>query len=52
MRMSEDWRRSLDNREAVVAVAIDLSKAFDSIDHIFIGLAADVLLPERSQTES
>ena len=31
--MSEDWRRSQDNREAVVAVAIDLSKAFDSIDH-------------------
>ena len=31
--MSEDWRRSLDKREAVVAVAMDLSKAFDSIDH-------------------
>ena len=33
LKMSEDWRRSLDKREAVVAVAIDLSKAFDSIDH-------------------
>ena len=33
LKMSEDWRRSLDNKEAAVAVAIDLSKAFDSIDH-------------------
>ena len=33
MKISEDWRRFLDNREAVVAVAIDLGKAFDSIDH-------------------
>ena len=33
LKMSEDGRRSLDNKEAVVAVAIDLSKAFDSIDH-------------------
>ena len=30
--MSEDLRRSLDKREAVVEVAIDLSKAFDLID--------------------
>ena len=28
-----DWRRSLNKREAAVAVAMDLSKAFDSIDH-------------------
>ena len=28
-----DWRRSLDKREAAVAVTMDLSKAFDSIDH-------------------
>ena len=27
-----DWRRSLDKREAAVAVTMDLSKAFDSID--------------------
>ena len=33
LKMSEDWRRSLDKSEAVVAVAMDLSKAFDSIDH-------------------
>ena len=26
MKMSEDWRKSLDKREAVVAVAMDLAK--------------------------
>ena len=31
--MTEDWRRSLDNRESAMAVAVDLSKAFDSINH-------------------
>ena len=31
LKMSQDWRASLDNRETVVAVAIDLSKAFDSL---------------------
>ena len=29
----EDWRLSLDNREAVATLAIDLSKAFDSVCH-------------------
>ena len=33
LKTSEDWRKSLDKREAVVAVAMDFSKAFDSIDH-------------------
>ena len=33
LKMSENWRKSQDKRKAVVAVAIDLSKAFDSIDH-------------------
>lgn len=33
LKMTEDWRRSLDKREAVIAVAVDLSKAFDSINH-------------------
>lgn len=62
--MSEDWRRSLDKREAIVAVAIDLSKAFDSIDHSLLlaklgayGLSSsalhnDILLPDGSQIES
>ena len=31
--MTEDWRRSLDYRESTTAVAVDLSKAFDSINH-------------------
>ena len=31
--MTEDWRASLDRREAVAAVAVDLSKAFDSVCH-------------------
>ena len=31
--MTEDWRRSLDNRESASAVPVDLCKAFDSINH-------------------
>ena len=31
--MTEDCRASLDRREAVAAVAVDLSKAFDSVCH-------------------
>ena len=31
--MTEDWRSSIDNKEAVAVVAVDLSKAFDAIDH-------------------
>ena len=31
--MTEEWRRNLDNRESAMAVAVDLSKAFDSINH-------------------
>ena len=33
MKTVEDWRLSLDNREAVTTLAIDLSKAFDSVCH-------------------
>ena len=33
LKMTEDWRNSLDEREAVSAVAVDLSKAFDSVCH-------------------
>ena len=33
LKMTQDWRTSLDNREEVAAVAIDLSKAFDSVCH-------------------
>ena len=31
--MTEDWRRSLDKRESAMALAVDLSKAFDSVNH-------------------
>ena len=31
--MTEDWRNSIDYKEAVAAVAVDLSKAFDAINH-------------------
>ena len=33
LKMTEDWRRSLDKRESAMAVAVDLSKAFDSVNH-------------------
>ena len=33
LKMTEDWRRSLDNRESAMALAVDLSKAFNSINH-------------------
>ena len=33
LKMTEDWRKNIDNKEAVAAVAMDLSKAFDAINH-------------------
>ena len=33
LKMVEDWRLSLNNREGVAAVAVDFSKAFDSVCH-------------------
>lgn len=48
LKMSENWRKSQDKRKAVVAVAIDLSKAFDSIDHSFCWLnLAHMVSPHR-----
>ena len=35
LKMTEDWRNSIDNKEAVAAVAVDLSKAFDTINNKF-----------------
>ena len=31
LKMTEDWQTSLDNRETVSTVVVDLSKAFDSV---------------------
>ena len=33
LKMTEDWRWALDRGDSVAVVAVDLSKAFDSIDH-------------------
>ena len=33
IKLTEDWRRSLDNKEIVCVVSMDLSKAFDNIPH-------------------
>ena len=33
VKMTKDWRNSIDNKEAVAAVAVDFSKAFDAINH-------------------
>ena len=35
LKMTKDWRRSLVNRESAMAVAVDLSKAFDFIKEFF-----------------
>ena len=31
--LTEDWRRSLDNKQIVAVMSMDLSKAFDTIPH-------------------
>ena len=33
LKMTEDFRASLDNKDHCIAIAVDLSKAFDSISH-------------------
>ena len=33
MRLTEDWKRSLDNKQIVAVISMDLSKAFDTIPH-------------------
>ena len=33
LKTTEDWGKSIDNKEAVAAVAVNLSKAFDAINH-------------------
>ena len=62
--MTEDWRNSIDNKEAVAAVAVDFSKAFDAINQRLLlaklkaygffphalELGTDVRLPARLST--
>ena len=62
LKMTEDWRNSIDNKEGVAAVALDLSKAFDAINHRLLlredkgqwllstCLGTDANLPARSST--
>ena len=33
LKMTDDFRASLDNKDHCIAMAVDLSKAFDSISH-------------------
>ena len=33
MRLTEDWKHSLDNKQIVAVISMDLSKAFDTIPH-------------------
>ena len=33
LKMTEDWRASIDIREPVTVVVVDLTKAFDSVCH-------------------
>ena len=33
LKMTEDWRNSIDHKGAVATVTVDLSKAFDAINH-------------------
>ena len=36
LRLTEDWRRSLDNKEIMAVISMDLSKAFDTIPHALL----------------
>ena len=33
LRLVEDWRNALDNRQYAAAIMMDLSKAFDCLPH-------------------
>ena len=36
LKINEDWTEALDDRQTVIAVSIDLTKAFDSICHLLL----------------
>ena len=33
MRLTEDWKRSLDNKQIIAMISMDSSEAFDTIPH-------------------
>lgn len=41
--MTEDWRNCIDNKEAFAAVAADLSKTFDAINHRLSDVSLTIL---------
>ena len=43
LKITEDWRKSLDEREAVAVIAVDLSKAFDSVCHGLLLVAIELM---------
>ena len=47
LKLTDDWRQALDNKKDVAVVAIDLSKAFDSICH-----KTDSVIPIRPLSTS
>ena len=36
LRLTEDWRRNLGNKEIVAVISMDLSKAFDTLPHALL----------------
>ena len=36
IKITDDWRAGLNDRKGIVAMVIDLSKAFDSISHSLV----------------
>lgn len=51
VKMTEDWRRALDNKQVVGVIFVDLKRAFDSISHPLLlnklqgmGIAGDICL--------
>ena len=43
-RLTEDWRKALDNKNNIAVIAIDLSKAFDCIYNYGIGISTCELI--------
>lgn len=58
IKMTEDWRRALDDHQVVGIILVDFKKAFDSISHMILlqklqGLVVlDCRVLERSSTNN